>query len=547
MSCLSEHDIENWLFDPDDHCYLDDIHNFLDASDRSEEDFRLYLADRGRHDLYFLSKYILGYDKLTSYLHAPLCRWLEARAYDFWALIYPGQHYKTTLLKSLLVRYLIRNPNERILLASATEDNPIRFNQEIQRHLESNEILRWLYPEILPDKMEGWSPWSKRETLIVRNQVKPEPSIMTCGVGVTITAMHVDRALLTDIIDREIAQSETKMANAIDWTGYLDRIVDKDGGTIGVEGNRWPSRNGTSDVMGFIIKNDCATFTDQSRGIERKGPGRFHILKRSAREAQSDGALLPIFKIYTNQWYDRLEKRFPDIYACQYQNEPSEQAGKDFKSEWLHYFEDDGERPIIDGKPSDWDWSAMMTYVRCDPAISKSARASRSAILVDSISPDRKIFVRESWAARTDPKSLIEKFFALFWKYHCIKSGIESAGLQDIQFWIADKARNEGINLRLQALSPRMRNKNTRIMAMQPYFASDMVYVDKSRNADFIYEYLGFSSCDAEQEAATKDVMDVFAYGPEMWGNIVTRRENFEDYAYYDSQRFATACPITGY
>src|SRR5713226_1490201 len=91
-------DRKEWeCFDPNDQSYFTDLDHFIGFDAQSYEDIRQYLRKLAQDDLYFLSKYILNYDKLTHYLHKPVCEWLRQHAYDFWALIYPGNHYKTTI------------------------------------------------------------------------------------------------------------------------------------------------------------------------------------------------------------------------------------------------------------------------------------------------------------------------------------------------------------------------------------------------------------------------------------------------------------------
>ena len=528
------------LFSLEEEDYRAEIEEKLLGKERLNwGDVTEFFREKCKKDLYFLSKYVLRHRKLTIGLHRPICRLVQEHAYDDFMLIYPGDHFKTTIAKSLAIWWLIRDANERILLVNAVSDNVQRFLREIKQHFESNEVFRWLFPELVPKDFRKKTPWNEEQMLVVRDEIKPEPSISTIGVGGTLTSQHYTRISCTDLVEREIAKSETKLRNTLDWWPYLYRVIDKPG-SIFYEGNRWA----VDDVIGWVIENDCKEYHDISRGVERKGKGRFYIVKRSAVE---NG--VPIFpERYTMEFFNWLMDVAYDVYCCQYQNEPREVEGRDFKKEWLSFYKRKKDGPYdMEGKRVCY-WEDIIYYLLIDPGISKKKGSARTGMVVLGDLPTGNFLITEAYAAKLDGLELIEKAFELIKEYRPRKIGIEAVGYQySLKAFFEDKAKRERIPVQVEAIYPHGQAKEARILGLQPYFASGRIHILDDLN-EFKYEYLGFSKDeDRTKSVKTRDLLDALAYFPELCDNRRRGIYMWEKWEEERQRRRETADSVTGY
>lgn len=61
------------------------------------EDIRQDLATRGKNDLYFFSKAIMGFRDIVPHCHMPLCVFLDSHPSHFKLVLMPRGHYKTSI------------------------------------------------------------------------------------------------------------------------------------------------------------------------------------------------------------------------------------------------------------------------------------------------------------------------------------------------------------------------------------------------------------------------------------------------------------------
>src|SRR3990167_3123584 len=133
------------------------------------------IAAKGKADYFFFAKEILGYSKMRPIPHQELCDHITK----------PGKRKKITLMprnsfKSSVVTIagsmwkLLNNPDLRILIASETQGNAIKYVKEIKSHFEQNEKFRKLYG----DWVNVSNSWRDQELIVSRRKaIKKEPSV----------------------------------------------------------------------------------------------------------------------------------------------------------------------------------------------------------------------------------------------------------------------------------------------------------------------------------------------------------------------------------
>ena len=115
------------------------------------ETIRQKLRKLSQENLYFLCKGILGYDRLLPSLHKEFCQVVTDTSYNRKMLLIPRGNYKTTIITGRAIQYLIRDCNERVAIFCNTVTTASRRLKRIQAHFENNVLLRWLFPELIPD------------------------------------------------------------------------------------------------------------------------------------------------------------------------------------------------------------------------------------------------------------------------------------------------------------------------------------------------------------------------------------------------------------
>jgi hypothetical protein len=283
--------------------------------------------------LYFFAKAVLGFDKLTVSLHKNVTEFLELPDRRK-MLVLPRGHYKTTISTISYPMWLsINNPNIRILLASSTTTNAQKMLGLIRAKWERCDMLRWLFPELLPDT--GLTRWNDSCAVINRNKDFPEGTYEAIGAGGTAVSRHYDVIIEDDLVSEDHLISKEQMDKVISWHQYKESLFVSPGKGLDVLiGTRWAHYDLLSHVM--------ETENDRVRYV---------------RSATENG--VPIFpEEFTIQELERLLTVMgPYRYSCQYLNDPTQDTARKFEEQWLRYY---------DTLPS----GPMTFYTACDPAAS---------------------------------------------------------------------------------------------------------------------------------------------------------------------------------
>lgn len=210
-----------------------DPHGRVRQAGASAADTAFIAATRARceRSLYAFAKGILNYHFLTAALHKPVADWLQKFPPFRKLLLMPRGHGKTQLVPRSIPLHAWIQPtatnlylpgvpgtHTRILLAGETETMAKGNIRVVRSHLESNDLLRGLWPHVVwENPRRDAKVWNDTEIIIPRDTEFAEASLQACGVGAAITGKHPNFLLKDDITTEAAANSDVIMQTAIDW------------------------------------------------------------------------------------------------------------------------------------------------------------------------------------------------------------------------------------------------------------------------------------------------------------------------------------------
>lgn len=428
-------------------------------------DIRMDLAERGRSDLYFFNKGILGYNRLTPGCHGPLCTFMDLNKSRFKGILMPRDHYKTTnCTVGADLQLVVRDPEQRILLGNENALNASRFMDIIKSHAESNAIFRGLYSSIIPKDYRK-TTWNSTAITFLRQGHYAEPTIDTIGMTGTMTSRHYTHITIDDPISEEAVKSDKVMMDVIT---RIDKIfslfVDPEVNTFWLVATRWAF----NDVVAFF---------------KRKLGHRFAWFIRGAIE---DG--LPIFpELISLETLADIRDTIGDYaYSCLYMNNPRNPDIQDFNTNDLRYWRWDTDEESIVLYEADRatiktvvDLSDLDVVTTVDPAASETTANDRNAVVTTGVTAQGDCIVLDAWAKRCSPLELINYIFLVNSRYHPRLFGIEDIAYQKtLKYFVRAEAMRRGEYLRIEPVKRSGKDAKVRsIRGLQPIAATGRLYV----------------------------------------------------------------------
>lgn len=450
------------------------------SSSARREELRIELRAKALGSLYFFAKGVLGFDKLTN-LHLEVCEFLEAEEQRK-LLVLPRGHYKTTISSIAYPMWLsVHNPDIRILIASATSTNAQKIMSVIRAKWERCEMLRWLFPELVPDFPKV--RWNDSCAVINRQGDWPEGTYEAIGAGGTAVSRHYDFIIEDDLVNDDHLVNKEQMDKVIDWHQYKESLfISPSKGRDIVIGTRWAF----FDLISHVLDTEV---------------GR----ARYVRSAIEGG--VPIFpEEFTLQELDRLLAVMGTYkFSCQYLNDPTQDTARKFEEGWLRFYED---------LPA----GAYSYYVACDPAASVfkagggiARDSDYTAIITIAVDPDGNIFVVDVVCDRLGIDEFIYELFRIVETYRPVTVGIETNAFQRaLLFPIRLEMKKSNTFFSVTELkASKVATKQLRILALQPYFSNGAIFV-KRAFGELLHEYRLFPM------AKHDDAMDALAYVVQM-------------------------------
>mgnify|MGYP001615894572 FL=1 len=185
------------------------------------------LRDKALSSLYIFNKYVLkveeGENKVPlAPFHRELCNFVQDSTDKKKLILVPRLHLKSTLITiGYSVLSILKNPNIRILILSATYENAADFVGAIKDHLSRNETLIGLYGNVAKNPIE----WSNNRITLRTNRTAigdKEPTVLGAGIETNVVSKHFDMVILDDVVVRENTETIEQIDKVI--KRYRDTI-----------------------------------------------------------------------------------------------------------------------------------------------------------------------------------------------------------------------------------------------------------------------------------------------------------------------------------
>jgi predicted phage terminase large subunit-like protein len=285
---------------------------------------------KGRTDLYWLAREVLGYDRVKWEVHGPLIQTLQdfpeptleekekidivyspremqyrlpVRKHDSWLDTLPGKRrrlildsrgiYKTTVnVICHSIQWILNDPDITILIVHAKQEVAEMILREIRQHFTHNKTFREIYPDYCPVNVND-KKFVKQQELTVpnrSNKTRKEPTIGLSSIDTAISGTHYDVIKFTDIVDLTNIGTLQQLTKVRETFGMYRNVLTEPRYWIDVEGTRYHFE----DLYGKIIESEQA----------------------AAKRATETGKVYdPIWKIYVRGIYKRDTKGKPYTFT----------------------------------------------------------------------------------------------------------------------------------------------------------------------------------------------------------------------------------------
>jgi len=492
------------------------------------------LRERALNDLFFFCHVVLGYSNYFPFeeeTHLLPCKFMERKTgipeldeATMQLIEFPrecGKSSLKTVAQSL--QQVCANPNMSILIANEKAETAQAFLSSIKAQLTNNDLLRALFPEIIPPDLNK-TTWSASRATVQRDSKRKEPTFDTIGVGGSVTGYHYDAIVVDDAISREAMENARAgswliMDRVNRWVNQLEPLLSmsaKPFPTRDYIGTRWwhgdtyeyieNTFGGDGEPRRFLMKAKLSDGRQISREAYRVGD--LAVMRIAGIE---DGK--PTFpKIWSMDRMAALRVRDPELFSCNIQNNPSDAAVRTFQDEWLGYWQLVDNRTVVftkdDGTKRHLFHDELTKIMVCDPAFTSLGGGSRSGIVVTGTDLETgKHLVLEAIGERVEPRDLTIDILNTAKRWGVTRIFIELAGQQKaFHMYVQSEARRMNLPVVIEPVTPSGRRKDARIEPLAAYFRNSQILVHKSQ-FDLLTEYQNY-----RPGAQRNDVLDALAY-----------------------------------
>lgn len=509
---------------------------------------------RAVEDLYWFAGVVCGYADgvgMTEGMHRMMTLVAsrktgvpEVDGKKFRMVLMPRGTGKSTLIsQAYVLQRICQDPNIAILIANEKLENAQSFLSAIKYQFEQNDLFRALFPELIHADTQK-AKWNETEINVPRSTGRKEPTIRCTGVGAALASQHPDLIIVDDMLSREAAENARvgggHITGAINrWVAQLQPLLNpgyKPFPEIVFLGTRW-------------FRGDSYEYVEEAFGYGQ--PRRTYVLgvKLPNGETQS----LPVhvkgdIVVFTRQaiehgrpsWPERpgydieslakLRLTDPQLYAANYQNDPSDDVTATFKEAWLQYYQWSSEDQVQctdhTGKPRSYLLADLDVLILVDPGGFKQKKGSdrsRGAIVVTGTTPGENPLhlVLDVYSEPVPYTTVAEKILAFATRYPPRRVWIEVQG-QQIAFYdlVRRMASDRGMTLAFDQLETKNVAKESRILDLEPYFQRGTIRIGSGANFhEFREQYRAWPTPRA-------DLLDVLAYGTKVWRQGTASRTN---------------------
>jgi len=434
------------------------------------QDIRQDLAERGKNDLYFFAKGIMGYRDMTTHCHRPLCLFYDENPSPYKLVLHPRGTFKTSVVTiSRNTQRSVRDPNSRTCIINETAENAQGFIGTIRQNFENNKVLRALYSEVIPKNFKA-TVWNNQAMRLNRTWQGPEETIEAMGMFSTLTSHHYTHIAYDDIISEDAVKSPQVMTDTIERAKkFRSLMVNPTTSTLDITGTRWALHDVYSHFMKMLGDR----------------------LARYIRGARYNSQLL-FPELLSEETLASLRAEYGEyMYSCLYMNNPRDVANQDFNIQDLKFWRwsYDERKVVLYDRNMEvdeiWDVDKLDVTVTVDLAIAEAVNSDFNSVVTVGVTPSGRAVVLDTWTKRCTVFELMDYLFGLKKRYSPRAFGIESVAYQKILlYFLRAECERRGTYMNIVPIQslPSKRStgnnsKPARIRGLQPVVATGRLYV----------------------------------------------------------------------
>lgn len=464
------------------------------------------LRQEAESSLYFFARGILGYDWFIPHIHGPLCKVLESDELTRALIELPRGWLKSTLCSISYPMWLsIRNPNVRVLIVQNSSTNACKKLSVIGQQWEKNQLLRAMYPELLPGT---YSQWGADAKCLTRSKSFAEATYEAAGTSTKVVSRHYDVIIEDDTVapdfdelgSESLAPSHDEVTKAIGWhrTNALPLLNNPTKDKILVVGTRWYDQ----DLIRWVKDNE-PEYKILTRACREDEQGRPDAKGKVTYPERFDANVLKSLEIGLGSY----------MFGCLYLNTPVRSEDMLFKPEWFRYY---------DTPPRMQDLAVYTTVdVATDPELAKSDDIDYNVVMTAGKDlRTGEIFVLDYFRERCNPGQLAMAIFDHVLRFNPITVGYDNTAYQrSIEYWLREMMRQQNKFFLMEPISRSGKDaKRVAIRQLQPLFQSQTIFL-RTHHKELISELTTFPL------SRHDDLADALAMQLQLWKTTKSARQ----------------------
>ncbi len=440
-------------------------------------------------DLYFLCKFVLGFEDLEPSPHIEMCEFVSGPAQ--WKLFVGSRGILKTTICTVArpIQITLQDPNARCLIIQANDATARGPLSQIREKFEQCTLLRELFPEIIPSAKERKSGrWSTQWIELKRTKTYSEPTFRAIGVSGSLVGTHWSHIFRDDIVAAKkdsvtgeiIAPPPEDVEKAIGQHKLVHGLMTD------------PTKCEVYDICNRWSRHDFARYLLDTGGYKDPNNHSHEYMIMPAAENWPEGELLWPER-YSREALKTIEEdQGSYFFSSQYLCRPVDAARSLFKRKDLRFWVEEKTQPEDVTLPPE---EEMIIYAIMDQAQKISQRACYTAVVVVGIDKDNRWFILDTVRQRINATDKIDLIFQLADRWNVYGRnvfGVESNLAQGILTeWLRDQQSKRGKVLNIQELRPpNNMSKDMRIEALQPYFEQHRVFLKAGPSQDALIQEL---------------------------------------------------------
>ncbi len=400
--------------------------------------------------LHFLCTEILGF-KDWDEIHDDMEKFV-VRPSKHKLILVPRGHLKSSIITvGYAIQRLLRNPNERVLIANQVWDKARDMLSEIKGFLNDKSELPKIFGPFVSDR------WREDDIVIrQRTTANKTPSVATTGVEAEQTSAHYTVIFNDDLQGHQNSMTKEQREKVKRFRESEFDLLDP-----GCEMLDIGTRYHLDDVYSHILENE-GEFTDVMirKVIEN---GRLIFPKKFSMK------LVPGTKnwIYSPEqsleYVEYLKKTKGSSFYSQYMNDPVDEENQLIRRQYFQYY---SKRP-----------DRLYVGMTMDPALSAKQDGDYFAINVSGMDAEGDIYVLDTIRGHWQPSQAIDNIFRTYLKWKPSAIGLESVGFQrTFKFALEQEMRKRRVFFPItELIHSSNQSKEFRIKALEPLFAAGKI------------------------------------------------------------------------